>query len=147
MNSDPINQPLTEGESIFTDADLVPKLRNPHVRNARIVLYIFSGLICIGCIPEVLSEESGREKIFGLAVVFVMASIFFGLALWSRKRPFIAFLIATILYTLLFGSASIDQPDILRTAWYVLLPILALLILGVVYGKKMQDNMNLLKNR
>jgi hypothetical protein len=147
MKPDPLNQSLTENESIFTDADLVPKLKNPHVRNARIVVFILAGLMLLSNLGTLMNHTPPGEKIAELIVGLVFTGIFTGLGLWSRRKPFIALLIATILYGVIFGFAIVGQPEIFRAAWYIILPLLALLILGVVYGKKMQDNMKLLKDR
>lgn len=63
MKPDPLNQSLTENESIFTDADLVPKLKSPHVRNARIVVFILAGLMLLSNIGTLANYTSQGDKI------------------------------------------------------------------------------------
>jgi hypothetical protein len=96
-------------ESIFNNlVDLEPYEKT--LKNARIWLYVIAGLQFVMGIYEYFSVDDKTVASIAFAIDALIALTFLGLALWSRKKPTIAFLIALILYLVFIISLMVIDP-------------------------------------
>src|SRR5690242_16705263 len=91
------NEPVIKDESIFTDVyDLAPYEKT--MKNARIWLYVIAGIQFIMGIYEYNTTADPTVAAVAFGIDAFIALTFLGLALWSRKKPVIAFTIALVFY-------------------------------------------------
>jgi hypothetical protein len=101
-------------ENIFSEmVDYTPLEKS--MKNARIWLYVIAGLQLIMGIYEYSTEFDPVVKWLAFGIDAGVGGIFFLLALWSRKKPKLAFTIALILYLVLnIGFMIMDPENILK---------------------------------
>ena len=87
-------------ETIFSDVyDLEPYEKT--LKNARIWLYVISGIQFLMGIFEYANETDRTIGIIAFVIDAFIALLFLILALWSRKKPVASFTIALVIYLLL----------------------------------------------
>ena len=124
-------------ESIFNEDDYSMEGYDKHVRNARVMLYVLTGLILLSLFS--LTPIDNSRKYIAAAVVLVFAAIFAALGYWSKKKPFMAILTALILFVSLMTISAIMQPSTLLRTWYVKIAVILFLILGLRNAKEIRD--------
>lgn len=128
--------PPTE-ESIFDESEFSMKGYDKHVRNARFMLYILTGISLLAIFTIAPIDEPLKYLLTGLTVVF--AAVFAILGYWSKKKPYTALLTALIYFCVLLVLGAILQPVSLLAGWYVKIAVILFLILGVRNGRQVQD--------
>src|SRR5215831_2707354 len=97
MDQQTPEQTTPQEESIFNDSELIGQGYDKHIRNARIALFVAAG-------QEILTGLMSPTSLDSIALTYVwtevavIAGIFIALALWTKRKPFIAILIGLILY-------------------------------------------------
>ena len=124
-------------ESIFDESEFSMAGYDKHVRNARITLYILSGLILLSI--ALLPHMEGPTQWIIIGGTVLLAGIFTAFGLWSRKQPYIALLSALILFVVIVALDAVIAPSSLVQAWQVKLAVIVLLILGVRNAKEIKD--------
>ncbi|UPT66655.1 MAG: hypothetical protein M0D57_19785 [Sphingobacteriales bacterium JAD_PAG50586_3] len=110
-----------------------------HVLYGSIILYVFAALSAIGALFALFipTEPSpGTDPATALFIIMAISTaIFAGLGLWSRKQPFIPFIIASIIFLLgVLGnvlSGNVNMPGL-----FIYLLCLFALIKGSINGYK-----------
>jgi len=107
-------QSSSSGDTIFNEVyDLEPYKKT--LKNARVWLYVIAGIQFLMGIYEYYTAEEQRVGIVAFGIDAVIALIFLGLALWSRKHPVPAFTIALIVYLVFnIGFMLLDTSNIYR---------------------------------
>jgi ribose/xylose/arabinose/galactoside ABC-type transport system permease subunit len=115
-----------EQESLFKDIyDLEPYEKS--MKNARIWLYVISGFQFAVAIYEysIMPDPTSAWIAFGIDTV--LALVFLGLALWSRKKPVPAFTLALSIYVIVqSGIMILDTSTIVKGVLIKILVVIAL---------------------
>jgi hypothetical protein len=120
----------TSQETIFSDlADTKPYEKS--LKTARIWLYVIAGLQVIMGIYE-YNTVAPDLALLVLLIDAGIGIIFFGLALWSYKKPAASFLTALIIYVLIHIGLGILEPENLIKG--VLLKIFIVIALVKAYN-------------
>ncbi|RYZ54137.1 MAG: hypothetical protein EOO14_14620 [Chitinophagaceae bacterium] len=100
--------PSPSHEPLFSDlADTKPYEKS--LRTARIWLYVLTALQ-IGLGIYEYSTLDPSLALFALLIDAGIGILFFGLALWSYKKPAASFLTALIVYVVIYIGAGILEP-------------------------------------
>jgi hypothetical protein len=106
-------------------------------------LYWLSGLSLIGnLIVGTVSQSSNY-----LIAAFLVPAIFIPLALWSRREPYLALLIALIVYILILLTDAIMDPKTIIQGIILKGIIIGYLIKGVKAGNESRKIWNQLKDK
>ena len=124
-------------ESIFSESDYSMEGYDKHIRYARNALFIVSGIQLIAIFT--LNAEEGLQKTIAIGIVVFIALIFFGLALWTKKKPFTALLIALIIYASLLIFDAILDPTTLFHGILIKAAVIIALITGLRNAKEGED--------
>lgn len=112
-----------EEKSIFDDVyDMEPYEKS--MRNARIWLYVIAGFQLIMGVIEfnTVTDPTVASVAFGIDAF--LALVFLGLALWSRKKPVVAFTVALIFYILIVLGLAVLSGDFTSMAKGIIFKIL-----------------------
>jgi hypothetical protein len=135
MENPPKDPP--EQDSIFNESDFSLKGYDKHIRRARTILYVIAGFQVLGIFLSF--RLSGTEMLVTMIVYGIFALIFAGLAIWTKQKPFLALLIALILYVGLVVGDAIFEPSSIAKGILLKAVFIALLITGVIQGKEAED--------
>ena len=116
-------------ETIFEEADFSMEGYDKHVRNARIMLFIISGLQLLPLL--FLGPLPSSARLIVAAISIFVSAVFFVLALWTKQKPYTALLFASIVYILLVAINGILDPRTLLQGAIIKVMIMVLLILGL----------------
>jgi len=134
----PTPTPPNEQQEIFTEADYSMEGYDKPIRNARIMLFIVAAMQLLPII--LLGDVSDEVKIFTIIECVIVALMFAGLAFWTKKKPFIALLLAMILFVGLIAlNAIIIGPGTIMTGFVVKILVILLLIMGLRNAKEAED--------
>ena len=86
-----------------------------------------------------LRKELEWEPWSVLSVNLVLAAIMIGLALWARRSPLPAVLIATATYLVLIVANGIANPASIFSGWIIKLIVIAFLIKGIKAALALRD--------
>ena len=104
----------SETESIFSDV-YDTSVYEKTLKNARIWLFVIAGFQFAMGIFEKITIEDPQVGWIAFSIDAFIAFIFLGLALWSKKKPVVAFTIALVLYILInVGFMLIDSSNIYK---------------------------------
>jgi hypothetical protein len=97
------------------------------MKNARIWLYVIAGFQLIMGIAEYLNTEDKFIAWIAFGIDTGIGAVFLLLALWSRKKPTIAFTIALVLYVIVnLGFMFMDTNNIYKGILIKVLIVIAL---------------------
>jgi hypothetical protein len=94
-------------------------------------LFWIAGLTFLGELLSLAVNRDSTSVTFALTVGGIMAAIFIGLGLWSRKKPTAALITGLCLYLLLHILAAIGNPITIVQGLIVKIVIIAYLIKGI----------------
>lgn len=107
-------EPSNEQETIFSKEEFSMEGYDKNIRNARTALFVVSAIQLIAAIITG-STQGGDVGLFSFIFMAAVAVVFFLLALWSKKKPYTAILVALILYVgLLVVDAMFDPETIFK---------------------------------
>lgn len=86
-----------------------------------------------------LRKELEWEPWGVLSINLVLAAIMIGLAIWARRAPLPAVLIATATYVVLIVANGISDPRSLAQGWIIKLIVIAFLIKGIKAALALRD--------
>jgi hypothetical protein len=117
---------VLEKESIFTEAfDYAPLQKS--LKNGRTWLFVIAGIQLIMGVVEYNAAENTYVGWAAFGIDAFIGSVFFALALWSRKKPKLAFTLALAAYLFFnIGFMLIDATNLYRG---ILLKIIVLIAL------------------
>jgi hypothetical protein len=72
------------------------------IRKSRNTIFVVAALVVVGNL--ILMAATDSFNAYSLAITIVIAGIFIGLGLYTKKQPFTAIMIALVLYLLLWAS-------------------------------------------
>jgi len=98
MENTPLNQNETQEAPSILEDSIDTSAYEKNMRNARIWLYVIAGFQFLMGIYEYATIPIQEEGIIAFAIDGFIAVLFLVLALWSRKKPVVAFTVALILY-------------------------------------------------
>jgi hypothetical protein len=125
-------------ESIFTDViDTAPYEKS--MKNARIWLYVIAGLQFLMGIFEYMNTADRTIGLLAFGIDATMAVCFLVLALWSRKKPVIAFTMALVLYALFVITFSILDPSNIYKGIIVKILVVIALVKANKDARKYED--------
>jgi hypothetical protein len=143
---DPIEQSdQPKEESLFTEADFSMKGYDKPIRNARTMLFVVAGIELLGILGVLKAPEPARTV--AIVVTLVVVGVFVALALWTKKKPYTALLVALIFYISLLVLAGILNPVTIVQGVILKIITIVLLILGLRNGKEAQDLKETFGNR
>ena len=119
-----------EEQSIFNEEEFSMQGYDKHIRNARIVLFVLAGLSLLGLI-SVFPLDGEPIRTFTAVFIVVVAAAFVVLGFWSRKKPYTALWVALIVVITLLVLAGIGDPTTIFQGWFIKIPVILLLILGL----------------
>lgn len=124
----PTAENLEEGSLFDNVYDLEPYEKS--MRSARIWLYVIAGIQLIVGIIEYnsVNDPSLAAIVFGIDAG--IALVFLALALWSRKKPVIAFTIALIFYLVVVIGVAILTGDFASLAKGIIFKVLVVVALS-----------------
>lgn len=136
----PQTAPSNEQPSLFEDMADTSAYEKP-LRNARIWLYVVAGLHVLMAVVNYFQLKDADESIaaFTAGIYVVIAAIFFGLALWSRRKASTAFLVAVILYIAFIIGFSILEPENLVRGLLMRILVIVALIRGYQNAKNVEQ--------
>ncbi|MCU0333781.1 MAG: hypothetical protein MUF62_01885 [Chitinophagaceae bacterium] len=106
----PDSQPAAE-ETIFSQDEFVPGQYDKYIRQARNALFIVAAVqFLFGAFLTYQSNEEPIVAWIGFAVVAFVSALFFGLGLYTKKKPYTAILIGLILYISLLLLDVVTNP-------------------------------------
>lgn len=133
----PANDPKPE-ETIFPEEEFSMEGYDKHIRNARIILFVVAALQLIPLIN--LGRYELDAKIFLIGVSVLSAAIFAGLAFWTKQKPFIALLIALVVYAgLIILNVVLGGAQTILTGIIFKVIIIVSLVLGLRNAKEADD--------
>jgi Ca2+/Na+ antiporter len=91
-------------ESIFDEAEILGTKYDKHVKRARNVLFILATLFVVYGLLFIIRPKSMDDIVFCIGLL-IMAAIFVGLGIWSKKNPVNSILIGLIIY-LVYNAAT-----------------------------------------
>lgn len=104
------NDTTVKEASIFNDVyDLAPYEKT--MKNARVWLYVIVGIQLIMGIIEFNTVEDSRVAAIAAGIDAFIALTFLGLALWSKKKPVVAFTIALVFYIVIVLGLALLSGD------------------------------------
>jgi hypothetical protein len=135
----PQDQPSAapQEESIFQESDYSMEGYDKHIRTARNILFFLAGIQALGFFS--IRDEEGIVLYISIGVIILFMLLFVGLALWTKKKPFTALLIALILYVSLLITDAIIDPTDLYKGLILKIGIIVSLIAGLRNAKEAQD--------
>ena len=125
-------------ETIFNDVlDTAPYEKS--LKNARIWLYVVAAFQAGMGIFEFATIDDKTLAWIALIIDVVIGGVFLGLALWSRTKPYLSFVIALGLYVV-FNVAfmALDSSNMLRGLLVKILVVIAL-VKAVRDAKKYEE--------
>ncbi len=106
------NEELPDQEqqaTIFNEEELLNSGYDKHIRRARNVLFVVAGIQFFFMLVSLLITQESID-LFSIGIVVFTTSLFIGLGLWTRKKPFTAILIGLIFYCLLVLVDLVFEP-------------------------------------
>ncbi len=104
------SQPAAE-ETIFSQDEFVPGQYDKHIRQARNALFIVAGVqFLFGAFLAYQSNEEPIVAWIGFGAVAFVSALFFGLGLYTKKKPYTAILLGLILYVALLVLDAVTDP-------------------------------------
>ena len=135
----PETEPQTQtNESIFTNlVDLAPYEKS--LKNARTWLYIIAALqFGIGIFEYfTIDDKTVADVAFGIDTF--VAQVFLGLALWSKKKPLVAFSIALGFYALFHITFMILDPATIAKGIIMKVLIIIALVKAIKDAKQYEE--------
>ncbi|MBO9567161.1 MAG: hypothetical protein J7621_30590 [Niastella sp.] len=107
------------------------------VRNARIMLFVIAGiqLIPLLLMPEM--EELAKWITIGIYVF--IAAVFAALALWTKRKPYTAIIVALSFYTGIILLSAVLEPASIFQGLILKIIVFVLLINGLRNGREVQE--------
>lgn len=118
QNPGQTNQPIEpapqQEQSIFDEAEILGSDYNKHVNRARNALFIIAGVLIInGLFASMRNTLVDMTSLW--TELLIMAAIFVGLGLWSRKNPTLAITIGLVIFVLYcLALAVVNWENIIR---------------------------------
>ena len=116
-------------ETIFEEADFSMEGYDKHVRNARNMLFVISGLQLLPLL--FLGPLTMSARLLAAAIYIIVSAIFFVLALWTKQKPYAALLCASIVYVALIAINGILDRNTLLQGAVVKAIIIFFFIIGI----------------
>ena len=125
----PTNQ-TEQQESLFSESDYSMDGYDKPIRNARIMLFIIAAMQLLPIF--LMGNATQYEKTITIVVSVAVALMFAGLALYTKKKPFVALLLATILFVgLIILNAILMGISTIASGIVVKIIVIVLLIMGM----------------
>jgi hypothetical protein len=134
--------PTPREDSIFTEDDFSIEPYQKHIRKARNALFIIAGFYLLYAVYEVFKLDMTdlvSQVIVGVYVLFV--GLYVSLALWTKKKPFTALVIALTLYLSLLVVSVIRVPESIISGIIWKIMIVVVLVRGLQNGREAQHMM------
>jgi hypothetical protein len=126
MEEQQSQQTATEEKSIFNEV-LDTSQYQKSMKNARIWLYVIAAFQFIMGIIEYSREADKTVGLIAFAVDAFLGIVFIGLALWSKRKPYLAFTTALVTYIAIIILVAILEPaNIVRGILFKILITIAL---------------------
>jgi hypothetical protein len=126
MEEQQSQQTATEEKSIFNEV-LDTSQYQKSMKNARIWLYVIAAFQFIMGIIEYSREADKTVGLIAFAVDAFLGIVFIGLALWSKRKPYLAFITALVTYIAIIILVAILEPaNIVRGILFKILITIAL---------------------
>lgn len=135
-------QPIENQETIFKELADVSKYRQ-HVRNARYWLYMLAGFWLVYGAIYYSRMTDQRTALFIIGTYAATGLLFLALALWSHKKPSLAFIISLLFYIALSLWLMYTRPFNLQENMIRLLVVI-ILIKGYRDAKQYEEIMKTL---
>jgi hypothetical protein len=115
-----------EQESIFTEVfDYTPLKKN--LKNGRTWLFVIAAIQLIMGVVEYSAAENNYVGWAAFGIDAFIGAVFFALALWSRKKPRLAFTIALVSYLVItLTFIMIDMSNLYRGIFLKIIVVIAL---------------------
>ena len=121
--------------SVFEEFDIGIQEHQKQVRQARNTIFVVAAIqFFFGIVSGYQFGGNTGWIVFG--VTASIAIIFLGLGLWTRKKPFLAILIALILYAGLLITDLVLQPSTILKGLLVKVFIIAYLVRGLIKARE-----------
>lgn len=125
----PTNTATTETPTLFSDVNDVVDTEQyeKSLRNARNWLYVIGGLQIIMGFIEYGTITEQQIAIAAFCIDAFIGALFLALALWSRKKPVVAFTTALVCYIVVVtGLAVLDPSNLFRGMLIKIFAVIAL---------------------
>ena len=133
----PTNQ-TEQQESLFSESDYSMDGYDKPIRNARIMLFIIAAMQLLPIF--LMGNATQYEKTITIVVSVAVALMFAGLALYTKKKPFVALLLATILFVgLIILNAILMGISTIASGIVVKIIVIVLLIMGMRNATEAED--------
>ncbi len=129
-----------EEQSIFNEEEFSMDGYDKHIRNARIMLFVLAGLVLLELFL-IFPLDDEPIRIFTAVFIVVVSAIFVTLGFWSRKKPYTALLVALIVVITLLVLAFIGDPTSLFQGWFIKIPVILFLVMGLRNAREGQRMM------
>lgn len=133
----------TSQETIFSNfVDTAPYEKS--LNNARIWLYVIAGIQTISAIVEYSTIDDKQVASIAGLIDICVAALFFGLALWSKKQPVAAFIIALVIYVAFGIGMLILNPSNLSVFYIIKVLVVIALVKAINSAntiKKLKESM------
>jgi hypothetical protein len=98
MTENEQTNPSTKPETIFDEAEFINTDYDKHIRQARNTIFVVAAIQFVFGIVSSLRISDEYTKWVSIGFAFFVAFTFLLLALWTKKKPYLAILIALLFY-------------------------------------------------
>lgn len=137
--------PETDIQStIFNEEEFLNSGYDKHIRQARNTIFVVAAIQFIFGLVSMFAMEEVTAKWVSFGIAAFTASIFVVLALWTKKKPYTAILVALVIYCLLIIVDVIFQPLSIFKGVIIKVLVIIYLAKGLNNAKEVHQTKNAL---
>jgi hypothetical protein len=125
--------------TIFDENEFLNRGYDKHIRQARNTIFVVAAIQFIFAVVSMYMVETVADKWLNFGLSAFIAAIFVALALWTKKKPYTAILIALIIYCLLILIYAISEPLSILKGIILRVIIIMYLARGLKNAKEAQE--------
>ena len=136
---DPVKTPQDTEINIFDDARKEQEEQYKKViKNARTSLFILAGLQLGYSLYLAFSLDQGIARIIEIAFGVSVSSIYAAMAFLSKRKPFIALIIGSCVYTAVQLLGIYNNPENMAKAVFVKVLVISWLVKGISNARRLE---------
>jgi cytochrome bd-type quinol oxidase subunit 2 len=121
--------PETDTQStIFDESEFLNRGYDKQIRQARNTIFVVAAIQFVVALVSMYMMEEIADKWLNFGLSAFIAAIFVALALWTKKKPYTAILLALIIYCLLILIYAISEPSSIAKG--IILKVIIIVYLG-----------------
>jgi prepilin signal peptidase PulO-like enzyme (type II secretory pathway) len=125
--------------TIFDEDEFLNRGYDKHIRQARNTIFVVAAIQFIFALVSMFATEDVTAKWLTFGIATFIALIFVALALWTKKKPYTAILLALIIYCLLILIYAVSEPLSILKGIILRVIIIMYLARGLKNAKEAQE--------